>query len=298
MAENRVFFIINRYAGTRFQSAVEGRIINACARLNLECTIEYTMHKGHATELARQAVQDGFTRIFAMGGDGTVNEVAQSLVHTHASLGIIPRGSGNGLARHLRIPLGIEKALQLLGAFQVIPMDTLMINQQLSVNVSGIGFDAHVASKFGKNGKRGLLNYIRLVLQEYKGYHEFEMEVTVEGKTWRQQTFIIALANSSQFGNNARVAPTASVVDGQLDVCIIRKPPLLSTVNLVSKLFTGRTNLSAWVNTIPASRFSATSEHPIPFHIDGEAHPPTREFQVEIQPASLKMIVPAIGGLI
>jgi diacylglycerol kinase (ATP) len=293
MAENKVLFIINRYAGTSFQSAVEGRIITACAKLNLECTIEYTNHRGHATELAQHAVADGINRVFALGGDGTVNEVAQGLIHTDTALGIIPKGSGNGLARHLQIPLHVRGALELLDQHQVIQMDTLLINQQLSVNVSGIGFDAHVASQFGKNGKRGLLNYVRLVAREFSRYKEFEVQATIEEKTWTQKSFVIALANSSQFGNNARIAPLASVLDGEMEVCFVRKAPLAVAFGVVIKMFMGKTQHSHWVDVRKTKQFRVVCQSPLAFHIDGEAHPPAKEFNIEIQPASLKVIVPA-----
>jgi diacylglycerol kinase (ATP) len=292
MTENKVFFIINKHAGTGFQSGVEGRIIKTCAALNLECVVEYTRRQGHATQLALQAVDEGFTRVFAMGGDGTVNEVAKSLVHTQTALGILPKGSGNGLARHLHIPLGVKKAIRLLEHYQVIEMDTLLINQKLSVNVSGIGFDAHVASLFGENGKRGLFNYIRLVLREFSRFKEFEADVIINGKSTTQKSFVIALANSSQFGNNARVAPFASVCDGEMNVCFIRKAPLTKAAGLILKMYSGKIHESPYVDTGKTKAFTAECKLPVPFHIDGEAWPPTREFSVEIQPASLKMIVP------
>jgi diacylglycerol kinase (ATP) len=295
MAENRVFFIINRFAGTGFQPAVEGRIIDACARLNLECIIEYTMRKGHATDLAWRAVEEGFTRVFAMGGDGTVNEVAKGLVHTPVALGILPKGSGNGLARHLGIPLGFAEALTLLDRHQVINMDTLLVNKLLSVNVSGLGFDAHVAAQFGQDGKRGLIGYARLVMREFKSFQEFEVQATLGESSFKKKSFIIALANSSQFGNNVRVAPFASVCDGVMDICFIRKAPLSNALKVALQMFLGNINQSEWVEILKARRFNATCAIPLPFHIDGEPQPPAKEFEVEMQPGSLKMIVPASG---
>src|SRR6185436_15113225 len=125
---DKVFFILNKYSGKGFQSAIEGKIIDACAQYGKEGTIEYTQSPGHATRLAKEAVEDGFTRIFALGGDGTVNEVARSLVNTDVALGIIPKGSGNGLARHLHIPLSTTRALQLLQNNKVITIDTMLVN--------------------------------------------------------------------------------------------------------------------------------------------------------------------------
>ena len=180
MAE-RVFFIINKYSGNGFEPGIDGKIIDACAAANLEGTIEFTRSRGHAIELAAQAVAQGFLRVFAMGGDGTVNEVACSLVNTSVSLGIIPSGSGNGLARHLRVPLVTQAALGQLTQYKTISMDTLRINGGLSVNVSGFGFDGHVASQFGKDGTRGLFGYAKLVLGEFLTYKEFDIRAEADG---------------------------------------------------------------------------------------------------------------------
>ena len=292
MEASKVFFIINKYSGKAFQSSIEGRIIDACANLKLECTIEYTQHKGHATELAHAAVTDGFPRVFVMGGDGTVNEVAQALVHTPVAMGILPKGSGNGLARHLQIPLKTPLALKLLDASKIIEMDTLMVNDKLSVNVSGIGFDAHVASKFGTNGKRGLMGYANLVMKEFRGFKEFEFRSTIGGEQSERKSFIIALANSSQFGNNARVAPLASVCDGEMEVCFIKKVPLVQALGFTAKMFTGKIAKSSFVEMIKTTHFVAEFSTPVAYHIDGESHAPISKIEVRIQPRSLKMIVP------
>ncbi|MBS1979496.1 MAG: diacylglycerol kinase family lipid kinase [Bacteroidetes bacterium] len=289
---SRVFFIINKYAGTGFEQKVEGRIIDSCSRLNIEATIEYTQGRGHATELAQLASAQGFERVFVMGGDGTVNEAAQGLVHTTAALGILPAGSGNGLARHLSIPLKIGSALHLLEDCQVISMDTLIVNGHRSVNVSGIGFDAHIASRFGAGGKRGLAGYTKLVLTEFLQYREFEVLATLDDQTSTHQTFILALANSSQFGNNARVAPFASVCDGVMDVCFVRKVPFTQAIPFIARMFTGRIDNSRFVEIRKAREFKAQLLHPLPFHIDGEPYPAAKEINAMVDPGSLRMIVP------
>ncbi len=292
MAENRVFFIINRYSGTAFRSAIEGRIIDMCAQLQLEGTIEYTQHKGHATELARQAVASGCPRVFAMGGDGTVNEVAQGLVDTPAAMGILPAGSGNGLARHLHIPLKTHLALRLLDQHKIITMDTLRINDLLSVNVSGIGFDAHVAGKFGRNGKRGLISYGKLVMKEFPGFKEFPVEIKLDGKIVKRKSFILALANSSQFGNNAKISPFASVCDQLIDVCFIKKVPITQAVAFAQKMFSGHMNRSRFVEVVQGKHIKIGFDRPMPYHIDGEAMEPKATFDVRLVPGSLRMIVP------
>jgi len=288
----KVFFIINRFSGTGYQDSIEGRIIDACAALNYGCTIEYTQQRGHATELAQQAVAEKFDMAFAVGGDGTVNEVAQGLIGSHVVMGILPRGSGNGLARHLGVPMKFASALSLLKSSQVINMDTMSINGKLSVNVSGIGFDGHVAGMFGKNGKRGLAGYTKLVLKEFVSYKEIEAHIVVDGTPHQANSFIIALANSSQFGNNAKVAPLASVCDELIDVCFIRKVPFTQMVGFAAKMFTGTLDRSSLVKIYKGKKISIQFPKPVAFHIDGEPQEPASKFNVQIDAGRLKMLVP------
>lgn len=293
MSENsKVFFIINKYSGTGFRPELEGLIVSKCDALNLECTIEFTQDRGHATELAKKASELRFDKVFAVGGDGTVNEVAQGLVNTSTKMGIIPKGSGNGLARHLRIPMSVRKSLELLASEKSIRMDTILLNNKLSVNVSGIGFDGHVAGLFGKNGKRGLLGYIKLVTQEFFSFKEFPIELYADGKLYQRNAFILAIANSSQFGNNATISPFASVCDQLMDVCFIKKVPLWQSIGFGIKMFSQKIDTSAFVEIIKAKELSLRFPHPAPYHIDGEAMDPESVFTISLRPSSLCMIVP------
>jgi YegS/Rv2252/BmrU family lipid kinase len=291
MAE-KVFFIVNKYSGKGFDEALEGQIIDACASAGVEGTIEYTQRRGHATELAQEAVSLGFTKIFARGGDGTVNEVARALVHTPAALGVLPAGSGNGLARHLGIPLNTHGALGSLAHGEILTIDTLLINGGLSVNVSGFGFDAHVASQFGKNGQRGLAGYAKLVLGEFLSYQEFDITAEFDGKRETKRAFMVALANASQFGNNALIAPDASVSDGVLDVCFIRRIPITEALPFLIKLFRGKIEQSRFVTIVKARKFTAQLSTAQPIHLDGEPGGLSKQYDVEIQPKSLRVIVP------
>src|SRR5882762_6364924 len=285
---NKVFFIINKYSGASYRPEVEGRIITACDQLNLECTIEFTQERGHATELARQAAEQNFRTVFAVGGDGTVNEVAQGIVNTRAAMGILPKGSGNGLARHLSIPMSFKKSLAMLSSTQTITMDTVLVNGKLSVNVAGIGFDGHVAGLFGKNGKRGLIGYGRLVIKEFRSFKEFPADMNVDGQHLRRSVFILAFANSSQFGNNARVAPNASVCDQQVDVCLIKKVPFTQAAGFAHKMFNGSIDRSVFVEIIQAKKIELQFDRPMAYHIDGEAMEPQIRFLIEVQPKSLR----------
>jgi YegS/Rv2252/BmrU family lipid kinase len=294
MSESKkVLFIINKFSGAGYQPGVDGRIITHCSNLGLEASLQFTEGRGHATELAKEATTSkNYKTIFAVGGDGTVNEVAQGIVNTNQVMGILPKGSGNGLARHLGIPVNFKKSLQCIGSSSVVAIDTVSVNNQLSVNVSGIGFDGHIAGLFGKNGKRGLLGYSVLVLKEFFNYQNFSFDILIDDKPTRKTAFILAFANSSQFGNNARVAPYASVCDGMLDISFIRKVPIMQAIGFANKMFSGQLNQSAFVEIVKGKKISLSFPFPMPYHIDGEGMHPTREFSVEIHPATLQMLVP------
>ena len=191
-----------------------------------ECSIEYTQRRGHAISLANEAAKNGFDYVVAVGGDGTINEVARGLLNSETPMGILPRGSGNGLARHLGIPVTLTDAIDNLFHHKVMKIDTLSINDKLSLNVSGIGFDGHVANLFANKKIRGLVGYVRISVKEYFRFQEFEAEVSLDNKTEFEKSFIIAVANSSQYGNNIKIAPLASVRDGMLHLTIMKKIPL------------------------------------------------------------------------
>ena len=209
-----------------YQTAIEGRILDTCEKNDTKCSIEYTQRRGHAISLASEASKNGVDYVVAVGGDGTINEVARGLLNSDTPMGILPRGSGNGLARHLGIPVTLTDAIDNLFHHKVMKIDTLSINDKLSLNVSGIGFDGHVANLFANKKIRGLVGYVRISVKEYFRFPEFEAEVSVDNKTEVRKSFIIAVANSSQYGNNIKIAPLASVRDGMLHLTIMKKIPL------------------------------------------------------------------------
>ncbi|HRG08189.1 MAG TPA: YegS/Rv2252/BmrU family lipid kinase [Cyclobacteriaceae bacterium] len=289
----QVLFIINKYSGTGYKPAVEGRLLSFCQQAGLEAHLEFTQGRGHATQLAREASQSkNFDVVFAMGGDGTVNEVAKGVVNTNQVMGIIPKGSGNGLARHLGIPLDFKKCLGYIPSEEVIAMDSFTVNNHLSINVSGIGFDGHIADLFGKNGKRGLANYARLVLQEFMMYNEISGEIFIDGTSVQAKAFVIAFANSSQFGNNARIAPYASVCDGELDISFVKKVPFLEAPAFAYKMFSGTLDKSNYIKLLKGKEISLRFSEPVAFHVDGEAMQAERKFEVKINPGSIRLLIP------
>ena len=293
-----VLFIVNKYSGTGYQPEVEGRILNACEKYDIECSIEFTTGRGHATELSKDGVSKKFDRIIAVGGDGTVNEVARGLLNTSIPMGIIPKGSGNGLARHLGIDMKIIPALdQILGG-KVITMDTFRMNDHLSLNVSGIGFDGHVANLFSAGQRRGFWGYTKVVVREFLSYKEFEATgnlITPDGKEnpLSKKSFMIAIANSSQYGNNAKVAPVASVTDQSLQLAVIKKVPTQRGFHFGYQMFTGKLETGKDYECLSFQHGTIEVPFPVAYHIDGEPCGHASSFKIEIFPHSLRMIVPA-----
>lgn len=289
---NKVLFIVNKHAGTGYLPEVEGKIIEACEQRDIECTIAFTQSRGHATELAKSAVTENiFQQVIAVGGDGTVNEVANGLLHSSIPMGIIPKGSGNGLARHLKIPISVPLSLKSLFTSQLIAMDTFRLNGKLSLNVSGIGFDGHIANLFAKDKKRGLQGYTKLALNEFLQFKEFEARIETEEKTFTRKAFVIAVANSSQYGNNARIAPSASVCDQLLHINILKKVPPYR-LDFIYSFFNGNINSSPYCEVFETKKMTIAVDKTMSFHIDGEPCGSSNLFTIELIPASLKMLCP------
>ena len=285
---SKVLFIINKHAGKGYQSALEGAIIDVCGKNNIECSIEYTKAPGHATELAREGKH--FDRVVAVGGDGTVNEVAQGLLYSSTPMGILPNGSGNGLARHLKIPVNIPKALACLMQSKTIAMDTFTLNGKLSLNVSGIGFDGHIANIFGKEKKRGLQGYAKHTLNEFLTFKEFDAKLTTDTETVHKKAFVIAIANSSQYGNNARIAPAASVCDELLHISVLKKIPPYR-MDFIYSFFNGTIDTSSFCEILETKNVTIKIDQTMAYHVDGEPCGTANEFVIRLQPASLKILV-------
>jgi diacylglycerol kinase (ATP) len=288
----KVLFIINKFAGGGYRSDLEGRIIDTCALHNIEPIIEFTQGRHHATTLAAGAANLGVQRVVAVGGDGTLNEVAQGLLTNGIPMGIIPRGSGNGLARHLCIPLATQPALDALINGKALAMDTFTLNGKLSLNVSGIGFDGHIANLFGGKTKRGLTGYAKLTLKEFLRFPEFESTLTVGDQIFQKKAFVLAIANSSQYGNNACIAPNASVSDGILHLNVLKKIPPYR-FDFVYAFFTKTIDESKYAEILEVRNFRIETSIPIPYHVDGEPCGINTLFEVIINPSALHVIVPA-----
>lgn len=245
--QTKIFLIINKFAGNAKNR--KHKIDNAIKWLQLNAgnvDFAYTEYPGHATELAAQAVSSGFDIVVAVGGDGTVNEVAQGLIGTSATMGILPMGSGNGLARELCISMDILKSVRTLVEGNRQQIDVCQINSQQFLCTSGIGFDAQVADKMSKATSRGFWRYIQLTIQESLAFKPFKIKMKVDGVLIEKPVFLVTFANASQFGNNARIAPNASMTDGLIDVVV---------VNPFNKIWLPVFGIGLFTRLIPKFRF-------------------------------------------
>lgn len=253
--------------------------------------IYYTEGPGHATELARQALKRKAKIVVAVGGDGSVNEVSQALIGSDAALAILPTGSGNGLARHLDIPLDPEGATRVIAHGQSATIDTVKINDRYYVGVAGVGFDADISWAFSKSIRRGFLSYAMLTLHEFPHYRPQVYELEIDGKKMTREAFLIAFANSSQFGNGVQIAPLADESDGYLDVVVVHPFPRLDGMRIAYHLFHGNFDQEEHAESFRCKKASIRKPH-LRAHIDGEPVSFDNGIHIEIVPSSLKVVIP------
>lgn len=259
----------------------------------LDGSVEVTERSRHATELARRAVADGCSLVIAIGGDGTMNEVAAALVGSPAILGLIPCGSGNGLGRHLGIHRAGARAFATLLNGRVRRIDTGTANGHPFFNVMGMGFDADLSARFNQLHRRGFRAYISTTLQSLRSYRPKHYHIRADGLAVEESAFLIAVANSDQYGNNCFIAPQARVDDGKLDLTLIRPVRLRDALPLAVRLFTRSVSGSPRAVCHRATAFTIDCSEPGYFHTDGEVHETSGSLHVEVKPASLAVQVPA-----
>ena len=241
------------------------------------------------------AERNGVEVVFAVGGDGTVHEIARRLIGKTIALGIVPTGSGNGFARHLGLSIEPSNMLRSIADARVETIDTAEVNGRPFLGVMGVGFDAFIAERFASSTVRGMSTYIREGLFGYVSYRPQRYELTIDGRGREEDAFVIAVANSSQYGNNARIAPLASLQDGLLDLVIIRNVSLLGVPEMMARLFSGSLHRSRNVTTVQGKEIVVRRDAAGPAHVDGEPLSMPAELRVVIREKSLKVLVPRIA---
>ena len=251
-----------------------------------------TQHKGHATEIAREYAARRYDAVIAVGGDGTVNEVGCGLIGSDTALGIIPCGSGNGLARHLGIPIDPFKAVKWLDKSIFTDIDYGTMNGQPFFCTCGVGFDAKVSDSFSKAGTRGVLTYLESIMKEIATYHNETYKLSFDDSSETFEAFFITCANADQWGNNAFIAPTASLQDGLLDVIAAHPFNVVDAPLIAFQLFNRQIDKNPKVSVRKCNGVTITREKEGPAHYDGDPVIIGREIRIEIVPSGLKVLIP------
>lgn len=287
-------FIFNPHSGSnRRNPHLRDRAAAFIKERGLDATVVATTRPRHATELAAEAVRDGCGLVVAIGGDGTMNEVASALVGTEAIFGLIPCGSGNGLGRHLGIHQAGDGAFRTLVEGQPLAIDTGLINGFPFFCAAGMGFEALIASRFATLTSRGFTGYLRASATAWWNYQPEHYVIHPDGQAARPvEAFTLAVANSSQYGNNAYIAPDASVHDGLLDLTAVPRVNVFNAVPLVWRLFHGSIKRVSTVTHLQGERFVIERSKPGWIHTDGEPRATHAKLEVTIKPRSLRIMVP------
>jgi YegS/Rv2252/BmrU family lipid kinase len=286
----KLLIIVNPKSGTGRKNKLRGLV--TALKSPVEVEIVETSHSGHCREICELINAHDGTRIAVAGGDGTVREAGVALCGTDIELAIIPSGSGNGIARHFNIPLRTGKALELALAGNAVPVDTMLINNARCLGVAGVGFDGMIATLFSQAGVRGPVTYARLILRHIAGYKAMTYTVDTGTKPIRTKALAVVIANTSQFGNNARISPGSDADDGRFEVCIINPVPLHLIPFLALKLFMGNITNSPYVTMYRTDRAVIENPSNQPMHLDGDPVLAAEKICAAIAPASLRLVVP------
>lgn len=262
--------IINPISGTRSKAGLDRMVIDSLSPLGWEVEVVYTKGHGDATRLALSAIEKKCDAVLAAGGDGTINETAAALCGTGVVLGILPCGSGNGLARHLGIPIDLREGLKVIHENHPTDIDYATVNDRKFFCTCGVGFDAAVSAAFARKKTRGKFTYLQSTFETYASYEPEFYTIRANGKKLTEKAFLVAVCNASQYGNNAYIAPSASINDGLLDVTIIHAGNTLSTALVGVDMMTGMIERNMLIQTFRTDNIIIERERRGPSHLDGE----------------------------
>ena len=290
--------IINPISGVGSKRKIPKMIQEMYRDTGCHVNVSFTDYAGHASVLTKEALARGVKIILAVGGDGTVNEVARSMLYTDAVLGIIPKGSGNGLARDLHIPTDVKKAQELMMKGYVTTIDYGKANDRVFFCTCGVGFDAAVSEKFATERRRGSLTYLKNMIEEYLSYEPELYEILINDQAIQEKAFLVACANASQYGNNAYIAPHADIKDGCMDVTILAPFTPLDVAPIAIQLFTRQLDKNSKIKTIKAKQVTIVRQKPGIMHLDGEPVMADDRIDVRIIPQALNVYTPEKVSLV
>lgn len=290
--KKKIIFILNPVSGTRKKAVVPELVRKHLDHQLYAYKIVETERAFHARELAKGAAEAGADIIVAVGGDGTVNEVGSGLLYSKSALGILPFGSGNGLALHLGIPLDTVKAIALLNKASCRTIDSAQANGKPFFCTAGLGFDAQIGRLFTHTRTRGFASYIRMALREYFHFTPHQYYIKTRDQQFSGAFFVVTFANAGQYGNNAYIAPQADIKDGLLDICMLKPFPVRELIPLGWKLFHKNIHKSRYMQIIRAERAEIECPQAECMHLDGEFAPIQGKLTISMLPESLKVMVP------
>ena len=288
--KKKIVFIMNPISGTSDKKDIPYLIEELLDKEQFDYSIRETEYAGHAYEIAKESKEQGIDIVVAVGGDGTVNEVGRALVHSNTALGIIPTGSGNGLARHLLIPMKIKGAIQVLNDCEITDLDYGIINDHPFFCTCGVGFDAFISEKFAEAGKRGPITYLENILKEGLKYEPETYEIEAENGTIKKKAFLISCANASQYGNNAYIAPQASMSDGMIDVIIMEPFDALEASQISIEMFNKTLDKNNKIKTFRSKEIKIYREAPGVIHYDGDPIETGKEIVVTLKEKGIKIL--------
>jgi YegS/Rv2252/BmrU family lipid kinase len=288
----KILAIINPVSGIGSKDKIPRLIDTVVDNERNDVSIVMSEYAGHAREIAAQAVQDGFDIVVAIGGDGTVNEVGSALCGTDTALAIVPSGSGNGLARHLRISMNASRALQVLNNGVKAQFDYCTVNGKPFFCVCGMGFDAAVSNKFANEGTRGFITYIKTALTEYINYKPQAYKIDIDDKSMTDKAFVIACCNAAQYGNNAYIAPRATMQDGLIDVTVMHPFSPVASPLIGARLFLRQLNIDNHVSIYRGKHVVIERRHDDVIHIDGDPVMMPAKVVIENVSKGISILVP------
>ena len=289
--KKKIIFIMNPISGTASKAGIPNLIDSTLDKELFEYEIKLTERAGHASELATEAKNNHADIVVAVGGDGTVNEVARSLVHSDTALGILPCGSGNGLARHLLLPMNLKKSIEVINAGKIHDLDYGVINGHPFFCTCGMGFDAFVSMKFAESGKRGPISYAENILREGLKYEPETYTLEDETGTKQYKAFLISCANASQYGNNAYIASQASMSYGLIDVVIMEPFDVIEAPQVSFDMFNKTLDKNSKIKSFRCKKLHITRSQPGVIHYDGDPVMTGAEIDVHLEEKGIKMVV-------
>ena len=288
----KIRFILNPISGGH---PVDTEHLARCIQTNFPgAEMRLTQSAGHATVLAQEAVAQQFQAVVAIGGDGTINEVARALVGTSTILGVIPKGSGNGFAREIGMMHAPEEALPMLQRARVLPCDVGMANGELFLNLAGVGIEAAIAWQFKDYGKRGKLPYFLIGAKTVFSYRPPELDVTFDGQQKKCRPLTLVFANGKQYGSNFKIAPQANLQDGLLDMVTVQNAPKWQLALATPYFFTDRQKPFHITNTTQVKQAVISHNGEILYHIDGEPRKTQNRLEISLRPKALRVWVPSL----